>query len=92
MLIVAYDISDDKVRTHFSTFLKKFGHRLQYSVFEIKNSKRILNAVIAEIKHRYKKQFTGSDSVMIIQLSDTSRDKILKFGYAKNMDDDILFL
>ena len=42
MLIISYDISNDKLRTKFSKFLCKFGYRLQYSVFEIKNSKRIL--------------------------------------------------
>jgi CRISPR-associated protein Cas2 len=42
MLIVSYDISNDKIRTRFAKFLSKFGYRLQYSIFEIKNSKRIL--------------------------------------------------
>lgn len=92
MLLVTYDIADDKIRTKFSGFLKKFGYRLQYSVYEIKNSDRILNLVTSEIQRRYKKHFTGADSVMIIRLSNTSTDKIMKFGYAKDMDDDILFL
>lgn len=92
MLLVTYDIADDKLRTKFSQFLKKFGHRLQYSVYEIKNSERILNLVVSEIERRYKKHFSGIDSVMIIRLSPSSMDKIMKFGYAKNMDDDILFL
>ena len=38
MLIVTYDIHDDKTRTKFGKLLKKYGRRLQYSVFEIKNS------------------------------------------------------
>ncbi len=92
MLLITYDISNDKVRTRFSSFLKKFGYRLQYSVYEIKNSDRILNLITAEIEKRYKKHFSGIDSVMIIRLSNKSTDKIMKFGYAKNMDDDILFL
>lgn len=41
MIIVSYDISNDKRRTKFSKYLMKFGHRIQYSVFEIDNSDRI---------------------------------------------------
>ena len=91
MLIVAYDISNDRLRTKFAKFLKKFGHRLQYSVFKIRNSERILNNIVAEIKCRYEKSFTGADSVMILRLSPSSKDRIIKFGYAKNTDSDIIF-
>lgn len=27
MLLVSYDISDDKLRTHFAKFLSKYGYR-----------------------------------------------------------------
>lgn len=91
MLVISYDIQDDKLRTKFSKFLKKYGYRLQYSVFEIKNSKRILGIIIEEIRHKFEKQFSNSDSIMIFQYSKASTDKIIKFGYAKNMDDDIIF-
>lgn len=30
MIIVSYDISDDKLRTNFAKYLSKFGHRIQY--------------------------------------------------------------
>ena len=39
MLLLTYDISDDKVRTDFSTFIQQYGERVQYSVYKIKNSK-----------------------------------------------------
>ena len=51
MVIVSYDISDDKLRTKFSKYLSKFGHRLQYSVFEIDNSNRILDNIVTDIKN-----------------------------------------
>jgi len=38
VIIVAYDISNNKVRTQFSKFLEKYGVRVQFSVFEIQNS------------------------------------------------------
>ena len=43
MIIISYDISDNKKRTKFAKYLSKFGYRLQYSVFQIENSERILN-------------------------------------------------
>ena len=90
MLIVTYDISDDKVRTKFSKFLSKFGYRLQYSVFEIKNSKRILNVIEAEVQSGFEKRFRQSDSVIIFNLS--KQCKVTKYGYAANDDEDLLVL
>ena len=55
MLLVSYDISDDKLRTHFAKFLSKYGYRLQYSIFEISNSPKILENVKSEIENRFKK-------------------------------------
>jgi CRISPR-associated protein Cas2 len=92
MLLVTYDIANDKVRTRFSKFLKKFGYRLQYSVYQIKHSEKILNNIVAEIELRYKKEFTGADSVILFKIPENSNTKTIKFGYAKDMDSDILFL
>lgn len=90
MLLISYDISNDKLRTHFSKFLSKFGHRLQYSLFQIKNSDRILNNIQVNINSYYGKHFSQSDSVMIFELSKTC--KITKYGYAKNDDDDLIII
>ncbi len=90
MLIVAYDISNDKLRTRFSKFLSKFGYRLQYSIFEIKNSQRILSIVEAEIKTDFEKEFEQSDSIMIFNLS--KQCKITKYGYAQNDDEDLIII
>ena len=54
MFIVSYDFENDRRRGKFSKFLKKYGRRLQYSVFEIKNSHRILENIIKEIDLKYK--------------------------------------
>ena len=90
MMIVSYDISNDKLRTQFSRLLEKYGYRLQASVFEVKNSPRILRIIIKEIEERFKKRFSNADSIIIFKLSGPTTDKMIKFGYAKNMDDDIL--
>lgn len=90
MIIISYDIQNDKLRTRFSKYLKKFGTRMQYSVFEITNSKRILENIMADITNIFEKSFEETDSVIIIETSKNC--KITKWGYAKNEDDDIIIV
>lgn len=89
MFLVIYDISSDKLRTHFSRFLSQFGRRLQYSVFEIENSDRILNNIRAEIKTAFEPRFSQSDSVLVIRIPDNAITD--RFGYAVNEESDLLF-
>ena len=88
MILISYDISDDKLRNRFSKFIKKFGIRIQYSVFEITNSKRMLNNIMCEIKNNFETEFEQTDSVIIIETSENC--KITRFGYAKNEESDII--
>jgi len=90
MLMVSYDISNDKLRTQFSKFLSKFGYRMQYSVFEIHNSDRVLEVITTKIECYFSKQFKQCDSVIIFKLSKTC--EITKYGYAKNADEDLIIL
>ncbi|MCI9275446.1 MAG: CRISPR-associated endonuclease Cas2 [Clostridia bacterium] len=90
MILISYDIKDDKLRTKFSKYIKKYGYRIQYSVFEITNSKRLLDNIMCDISNIYEKQFSQEDSVIIIQTSENC--KITKWGYAKNEESDILIV
>lgn len=90
MLLVSYDISDDKLRTQFSKFLSKFGYRLQYSIFEIRNSDRILEIIAVQIKTKFEKRFTQGDTIMVFDLS--KQCKITRYGYAKNDETDLLII
>ncbi len=90
MILISYDIQDDKLRTQFSKFIKKFGYRIQYSVFEITNSKRMLDNIMCEITNNYEKKFGQEDSVIIIQTSENC--KITKWGFAKNDESDIIIV
>lgn len=90
MIIVSYDISDDKLRIKFAKYLLRFGHRLQYSVFEIDNSRRILDNIISDLKNEFEKRFTQSDSVIIFKLS--SSCEVLRFGYARNDESDFMII
>ncbi|MBW6487724.1 CRISPR-associated endonuclease Cas2 [Sulfurimonas sp.] len=90
MIIVSYDISNDKLRTRFSKFLLKYGFRLQYSIFQIRNSKRILALVSSEIKNKFEKCFSQTDSIIIFNLSEQC--KITRYGYAKNDEEDLIII
>ena len=90
MLLITYDITDDKLRTKFAKYLSKFGFRLQYSVFEIHNSQRILDNIRAEINNKYTKHFTQEDSIMIFDIKDNCKKEC--YGYAKNEDKDYFII
>lgn len=88
MIIVSYDISDNRKRNKFSKYLSKFGFRLQYSVYQIDNSERFLNVIKNDIQNKFAKTFSQDDSVILFKMSKTC--EVIKFGYAKNEDDDML--
>lgn len=90
MIIISYDIKDNKLRTRFNKYIKRFGHRLQFSVYEIDNSPNILRNIMADITNQFERDFTQADSVMIFEMSNTCR--ITRFGYAKNDESDIIIV
>ncbi|MFH1030790.1 MAG: CRISPR-associated endonuclease Cas2 [bacterium] len=91
MIIACYDFSDNKTRAKFSKFLKKFGRKVQYSVYEIRNSQRVLKNILDEVELRYKKSFKGSDSILIFKICDGCKKKIIRYGYAANEEEEIVF-
>ncbi len=88
MFLIVYDINNDKLRTHFAKFLKKFGVRVQYSVFQIENSARILENIRAEITGKFEKSFDQSDSVLIYEVPDDAC--VAKFGYPIDEESDLV--
>lgn len=88
MFLVVYDIASDKLRTKFSKYLSRYGRRLQFSVFEISNSDRILKNIRLEIKNSFERKFSQGDSVLIIQVPDNAITD--RFGYAANEETDLL--
>ncbi|HOX29651.1 MAG TPA: CRISPR-associated endonuclease Cas2 [Candidatus Paceibacterota bacterium] len=91
MFIVSYDFEDNKTRSKFSKFLKKYGRRLQYSVYEVKNSSRFLANLLKEIDMKYKPIFTKRDSIIIITVCEGCKGKLKRYGYAENEEKDFLF-
>jgi CRISPR-associated protein Cas2 len=91
MLIVSYDFSNDKTRTKFSKFLEQYGWRMQYSVFVIRNSPRVLRNILAEIESRYKKSFKENDSIVIFPICQGCKGKIVRYGNARHELEDVVY-
>ena len=88
MILISYDIQNDKLRRQFSKYLKKYGYMLLYSVYEITHSTNMLENIRLNIKNLFENKFSDQDSVIIIQTNKTT--KVEKYGYAKHDEDDIL--
>lgn len=89
MLIISYDIKDDKIRTAFSKMIQSNGGiRLQYSVYEVDHTQRFLDILTMEIDMYFKKIFSADDSIMIF---DVNKEKTIKYGNAIHRDKDLLF-
>lgn len=90
LVLISYDISNDKLRTRFNKFIRKYGGKLQFSVYEIDNSPTILDNIVTEITTNFEKKFSEEDSIIIINLSKSC--KITKFGYAKHYDEEMIIV
>lgn len=89
MLVISYDISDDKLRSRFSKMLTKHGAvRLQFSVYEVNNTDRVMTNLMIMIEEKFAKKFTGGDSVIIF---DVSAVKLKKYGNAIHRDHDVVY-
>ena len=89
MLIISYDISDSKLRSRFAKMLIKNGAiRLQFSVYEVNNTNRVLGNLMLKID-QYATKFDGGDSVIVFDVSEV---KLKKYGCAIHRDVDIVYL
>lgn len=65
-----------------------YYRRLQYSVFEIMNSPRILDNIKTDIENKFEKRFGQGDSVLIFSVPDTAC--VGRFGYPVNEETDLI--
>ncbi len=83
-------IKDDKIRTRFAKMLRSQGAiRLQFSVYEVNNTQRVIDNIKVNIVDKFSKLFTGADSVLIF---DAPNAKVEKFGNAIHRDKDVVYL
>ena len=89
MIIISYDISNDRFRNRFAKMLTKNGAvRLQFSVYEVNNTTRVIDNIILKIENVFSKRFSGADSVVIF---DVMREKVKKYGNAIHRDSDVVY-
>ncbi len=84
LVIISYDIQDDKKRTRLANKLKDFGPRVQYSVFEaeitaeeLKRMRKLLKEIPLEEK----------ESIRLYQLCSTCKSRIKIWGSGEVTDD-----
>ena len=68
--------------------VKQGGVRLQFSVYEINNSKRILDNTVIMIESGFAKKFDGGDSVFIFE---TDLHKAIKYVNSIHRDQSLLY-
>ena len=77
LVLVVYDIPDDKRRTKLATFLEGYGRRVQYSVFECFMNLAEMQQLYEAIKRRVKPE---EDNVRLYWITRDSFSKALSIG------------
>lgn len=80
MVIVVYDISDDKRRTKLSNFLEGYGQRVQWSVFECFITLDEMRVLHQKVKKLVKPE---EDDVRFYWLSTEAASMVLTIGSEK---------
>ncbi len=77
LVLVVYDIPDDKRRTKLSKFLEGYGERVQWSVFECFLSLEDMRELYDNVKKRVEPQ---EDNVRFYWVSKEAVSRILTIG------------
>jgi len=85
LLIVSYDIIDDKQRTKLAKTLLNYGIRVQYSVFECNLSKDTIEKML---KDALKLIDLEKDSLRIYKLCEQCKTQITSYGLKKGWEEE----
>lgn len=80
LMIISYDVSDDKKRAKLAKYLAQFGSRIQYSVFKIEQAQRFLTTLIAELQEKIIVTLDPSDSVYVFRPCSSCQIELLTGG------------
>jgi len=83
-----YENTDESLYHAIPQTEKNGAIRLQFSVYEINNTKRVLDNLLLKVDE-FAKVFDGGDSIMVFDVSDI---KLRKYGNAIHRDKDVVFL
>jgi CRISPR-associated protein Cas2 len=88
LIVISYDISDDRRRTKIHTILKSYGQWMQYSVFECD----LTEVQYAKLRSRLSKLIKpDEDSIRFYSLCACCQPKIERIGGEKIRDTTIFF-
>jgi CRISPR-associated protein Cas2 len=77
LVLVVYDIPDDKRRTKLATFLEGYGRRVQYSVFECFMDLQEMKQLYEALKKKVKPE---EDNVRLYWITRDSFERALSIG------------
>ena len=77
LVVVVYDIPDDKRRTKLSNFLEGYGRRVQFSVFECFLSLEEMRQLYINVRKLVK---PAEDSVRFYWISQEAVERVLIIG------------
>ncbi|WP_353933278.1 CRISPR-associated endonuclease Cas2 (plasmid) [Okeanomitos corallinicola TIOX110] len=77
LVVVVYDIPNDKRRTKLSNFLEGYGRRVQFSVFECFLSLEEMRQLYIKVRKLVKAE---QDSVRFYWISQDAVDRVLTIG------------
>jgi CRISPR-associated protein Cas2 len=77
LVVVVYDIPDDKRRLKLANFLEGYGRRVQYSVFECFLDFKAMQQLHQNVKKRVKET---EDNVRFYWLTEDAASKVLTIG------------
>jgi CRISPR-associated protein Cas2 len=77
LVLVVYDVSDDKRRTKLSNFLEGYGRRVQFSVFECFLSLEEMRQLFEKSKKLIK---PSQDNVRFYWISEEAVSRVLTIG------------
>jgi len=78
LVLVVYDIPDDKRRTKLATFLEGYGRRVQYSVFECFLELQEMRQLYQALQRRVKPE---EDSVRLYWITRDAFQRALSIGH-----------
>ena len=77
LVLVVYDIPDDKRRTKLATFLEGYGRRVQYSVFECFLNLQGMRKLYDQVRRQVK---DTEDNVRFYWISEEAMSSVLTIG------------
>jgi CRISPR-associated protein Cas2 len=77
LVLIVYDIPDDRRRLKLSNFLEGYGRRVQYSVFECFLSLNEMRQLYQRVKRRVK---ASEDNIRFYWISEEAVSRVLTIG------------